>query len=109
MVAFNGLGSREGGATRRARIEAAEQVQGTIWPSNWVTSPRAWTWSRCPRLGGVPNRSARDLRPVAPATAARIDLRRYRKSRQALKTAPKRVHDPQRPHVSVARLLAQRG
>lgn len=42
--------------------------------------------------------------------AARIDLRRYRKSRRGpKKTAPKRVHDPQRPHVSVARLLAQRG
>ena len=43
-------------------------------------------------------------------TAARVDLRRYRKSQRGpKKTAPKRVHDPKRPHVSVARLLAQRG
>lgn len=42
--------------------------------------------------------------------AARVDLRRYRKSQRCpKKTAPKRVHDPKRPHVSVARLLAQRG
>lgn len=41
--------------------------------------------------------------------AVRVDLRRYRKSQRGpKKTAPKRVHDPKRPHVSVARLLAQR-
>jgi hypothetical protein len=43
------------------------------------------------------------------AQAARLDLRRYRKSRRGpKKPAPQRVHNPKRPHVSVARLLAQR-
>lgn len=41
--------------------------------------------------------------------AARVDLRRYRKSpRGPKKPAPPRVHDPKRPHVSVGRVLAQR-
>ncbi|MFZ0255135.1 MAG: hypothetical protein WAN46_05740 [Gammaproteobacteria bacterium] len=43
------------------------------------------------------------------AQAARIDLRRYRKSRRGpKKPAPQRRHDPKRPHVSVARVLTQR-
>ena len=56
------------------------------------------------------NRPARDLRHRLQQQAARVDLRRYRKSQRGpKKTAPKRVHYRKRPHVSVARLLAQRG
>jgi hypothetical protein len=41
--------------------------------------------------------------------AARADLRKYRKhTRGPKKPTPKRVHNPRRPHVSVARLLAKR-
>jgi IS4 transposase len=41
--------------------------------------------------------------------AARADLRKYRKhTRGPKKPAPKRVHNPRRPHVSVARVLAKR-
>jgi hypothetical protein len=41
--------------------------------------------------------------------AARMNLRRYRKSRRGpKKPPPERVHDPKRPHVSVARILRQR-
>ena len=41
--------------------------------------------------------------------AARLDLRRYRKTQRGpKKTVPKQVHDPSHPHVSVARLLTQR-
>ena len=44
------------------------------------------------------------------AQAARIDLRCYRKSRRGpKKPAPQKRHDPKRPHVSAARVLAQRG
>lgn len=43
------------------------------------------------------------------ATAQHVELRKYRKhSRGPKKRAPARTHDPSRPHVSVARLLAQR-
>lgn len=42
--------------------------------------------------------------------AARADLRKYRKhTRGPKKPALKRVHNPRRPHVSVARVLAKRG
>jgi Transposase DDE domain len=41
--------------------------------------------------------------------AARADLRKYRKhTRGPKKPAAKRIHNPRRPHVSVARLLAKR-
>lgn len=41
--------------------------------------------------------------------AARADLRKYRKhTRGPKKPAAKRVHNPRRPHVSVARVLAKR-
>lgn len=43
------------------------------------------------------------------ATAQHVQLRKYRKhSRGPKKRPPTRTHDPNRPHVSVARLLAQR-
>ena len=43
------------------------------------------------------------------ATAKRVQLRKYRKHPRGPKKPPvKRTHDPRRPHVSVARLLAQR-
>ncbi len=43
------------------------------------------------------------------ATAGRVQLRKYRKPpRGPKKPAVKRTHDPRRPHVPVARLLAQR-
>jgi hypothetical protein len=43
------------------------------------------------------------------ATAGRVQLRKYRKHPHGPKKPPvKRTHDPRRPHVSVARLLAQR-
>jgi hypothetical protein len=42
-------------------------------------------------------------------TAGRVQLRKYRKHPRGPKKAPlKRAHNPQRPHVSVARVLAQR-
>ena len=42
-------------------------------------------------------------------TAGRVQLRKYRKHPRGPKKPPlKREHDPQRPHVSVARVLAQR-
>ena len=41
--------------------------------------------------------------------AGRVNLRKYRKHpRGPKKTSPKRKHDPQRPHVSVARILEER-
>ncbi len=41
--------------------------------------------------------------------AARANLRKYRQhTRGPKKPTPKRVHNPRRPHVSVARLLAKR-
>jgi hypothetical protein len=43
------------------------------------------------------------------ATAEHVQLRKYRKHPRGPKKPPvKRTHDPHRPHVSVARLLAQR-
>lgn len=43
------------------------------------------------------------------ATAGRVQLRKYRKHSRGPKKPPvPRTHDPRRPHVSVARLLAQR-
>lgn len=111
VVAFNGRGVMK--AARRAAHgrDAAEQVSGyylTIELGNVAES-----------LDAVLN--AQDwavFQTVPLATfaiwlqqqAARVDLRRYHKSqRGSKKTAPKQVHDPKRPHVSVARLLAQRG
>lgn len=42
-------------------------------------------------------------------TAGRVKLRKYRKHPRGLKKPPpERVHDPQRPHVAVARILAER-
>ena len=42
-------------------------------------------------------------------TAERVQLRKYRKHPRGPKKPPlKREHGPQRPHVSIARLLAQR-
>jgi hypothetical protein len=41
--------------------------------------------------------------------ANQVNLRKYRKHPCGpKKTPPKRVHDPQRPHVSVARVLTER-
>jgi hypothetical protein len=41
--------------------------------------------------------------------AGRVNLRKYRKHpRGPKKASPKRNHDPQRPHVSVARILQER-
>ena len=41
--------------------------------------------------------------------AGRVNLRKYRKHpRGSQKTSPQRKHDPQRPHVSVARILEER-
>jgi hypothetical protein len=41
--------------------------------------------------------------------ASRVNLRKYRRHpRGPKKTSPKRKYDPQRPHVSVARILDQR-
>lgn len=41
--------------------------------------------------------------------AGRVNLRKYRKHpRGPKKTAPKRKYDPQRPHVSIARILEER-
>ena len=41
--------------------------------------------------------------------AGRVNLRKYRKHpRGPKKASPKRKHDPQRPHVSVARILNER-
>ncbi|MEE4379514.1 MAG: hypothetical protein V2J55_18670 [Candidatus Competibacteraceae bacterium] len=41
--------------------------------------------------------------------AGRVNLRKYRKHpRGPKKPSPKRKHDPQRPHVSVARILEER-
>jgi hypothetical protein len=54
------------------------------------------------------------LTPAAMATwlietAGRAQLRKSRKHPRGPKKPPlKREHDPQRPHVSVARVLAQR-
>jgi IS4 transposase len=43
------------------------------------------------------------------ATAQQVQLRKYRKHpRGPKKPTPTRTHDPKKPHVSVARLLAQR-
>lgn len=43
------------------------------------------------------------------ATAGRVQLRKYRKHPRGTKKPPVlRTHDPRRPHLSVARLLAQR-
>ncbi|WP_200336199.1 hypothetical protein [Thiocystis violacea] len=43
------------------------------------------------------------------ATAQQVQLRKYRKHPRGPKhTPPTRTHDPKKPHVSVARLLAQR-
>ena len=43
------------------------------------------------------------------ATAEQVQLRKYRKHPRGPKKPPvKRAHDPHRPHVSVARLLALR-
>ncbi len=43
------------------------------------------------------------------ATAGRVQLRKYRKQPRATKKPPVlRTHDPRQPHLSVARLLAQR-
>jgi hypothetical protein len=42
-------------------------------------------------------------------TAGRVQLRKYRKHSRGPKKPPaKRYHDPNRPHVSVARVLAER-
>ena len=41
--------------------------------------------------------------------AGRIKLAKYRKqTRKPKKPAPKRIHDPQQPHVAISELLAQR-
>ncbi|MBK1725057.1 hypothetical protein CKO23_23170, partial [Thiocystis violacea] len=43
------------------------------------------------------------------ATAQQVQLRKYRKHPRGPKnTPPTRTHDPKKPHLSVARLLAQR-
>lgn len=42
-------------------------------------------------------------------TAGHVQLRKYRKHPRGLKKTPvSRTHDPRRPYLSVARLLAQR-
>jgi hypothetical protein len=42
-------------------------------------------------------------------TARHVQLRKYRKHPRGPKKPPvSRIHDPRQPHVSVARLLAQR-
>lgn len=111
VVAFNGLGVVKAALRAAHGRAAAEQVSGyylAIELGNLAESLDAvldaQDWAV---FQNVPLATfALWLRQQA----ARVDLRRYRKSRQGpKKTAPKRVHDPKRPHVSVARLLAQRG
>ncbi len=58
---------------------------------------------------GFQNLSARELADLLREVAGAIKLSRYRKSRRGpKKPSPPRQHDPQKPHVSTARLLAQR-
>jgi hypothetical protein len=110
VVAFNGLGVVKAALRAAHGLEAAEPISG---------------YYLAIELGNVAESldavfDARDWAvfqtvPLAifalwlQQQAARVDLRRYRKSRRgSKKTMPKPVHDPKRPHVSVARLLAQR-
>jgi hypothetical protein len=61
---------------------------------------------------GQPTRTTLPLATLAAwliATAGRVQLRKYRKHPRGPKKPPvQRTHDPRRPHVSVARLLAPR-
>lgn len=111
VVAFNGLGVVKAALRAAHGLEAAEQVSGyylaielgnVAESLDVVLDAQDWAvFQTVPRA---------IFAKWLQQQAARIDLRRYRKSRRGpKKTAPKRVHDPQRPHVSVARLLAQRG
>lgn len=110
-VAFHGLGVMKAALRAAHGRDAAEQVSGyylAIELGNVAESLDA--------VLDAQDWAVFQTVPLAtfaiwlPQQAARVDLRRYRKSQRGpKKTAPKRVHDPKRPHVSVARLLAQRG
>lgn len=111
VVAFNGLGVMKAALRAAHGCDAAEQVSGyylAIELGNVAESLDA--------VLDAQDWAVFQTVPLATFAiwlqqqAARVDLRRYRKSQRGpKKTAPKRVHDPKRPHVSVARLLAQRG
>ena len=111
VVAFNGLGVVKAALRAAHGRDAAEQVSGyylAIELGNVAESLDA--------VLDAQDWAVFQTVPLATFAiwlqqqAARVDLRRYRKSQRGpKKTAPKRVHDPKRPHVSVARLLAQRG
>ena len=110
VVAFNGLGVVKAALRAAHGLAAAEQISGYYMAIelgnvaeslNALLDPQDWTVFHLVPLALF----AAWLR----AQAARLDLRRYRKSRRGpKKPAPQRVHNPKRPHVSVARLLAQR-
>lgn len=110
VVTFNGLAVVKAALRAAHGPEAAEQVSGyylaielgnVAESLDAVLDARDWAVFR--------------TLPVAlfvawlREQAARVDLRRHRKSpRGPKKPAPPRIHDPKRPHVSVARVLAQR-
>jgi hypothetical protein len=111
VVAFNGLGVVKAALRAAHGLEAVEQVSGyylAIELGNVAESLDA--------MLDAQDWAVFHIVPLATfaawlrAQAARIDLRRDRKSRRGpKKPAPQKCHDPKRPHVSVARVLAQRG
>jgi len=110
VVAFNGLGVVKAALRAAHGLEAAESVSGyyvAIELGNVTES-----------LDALLDTQDWAVFQTVPLTifaqwlqqqATRVNLRRYRKSRRGpKKTPPKRVHDSKQPHVSIARLLAQR-
>ena len=111
VVAFNGLGVMKAALRAAHGRDAAEPVSGDS-----LTLELGHVAESLDAVLDAQDWAVFQTVPLATVAlwlqqqAARVDLRRYHKSpRGSKKTAPKRVHDPKRPQVSVARLLAQRG
>lgn len=111
MVAFNVLAVVKAALRRAQGVELIEhtlssyylvQEMATVTEALLqVLDPEDWTVFQ---TLSVPAMAAWLLTLANP-----VNLRKYRKHpRGPKKTPPKRTHDPQRPHVSVVRVLTER-
>ena len=111
VVAFNVLAVVKAALRRAHGVELIEQTLSSYYLANEIANVAE---ALIQVLDSEDWAVFQTLSVVAMAAwllelAEQVNLRKYRKHpRGPKKTPPKREHDPQRPHVSVARILTER-
>jgi IS4 transposase len=110
-VAFNVLAVVKAALRRAHGVELIEQTLSSYYLTNEIANvAEALTTVLDPEDWAVfQTLSVTAMAAWLLELAGQVNLRKYRKHpRGPKKPPPKRKHDPQRPHVSVARILTQR-